>query len=74
MNGVRDYYTTEGRQEGEQIGITKGRHEGDEQRVLKVIANALKADKLTVVEIAELVDKDIAFVQNIQNKFNHGKP
>ena len=59
-------------EEKKKEGKLEGKIEGIEEKANKVIVKALQAGKLTLEEIADLTDKDLAYVQAINAKLQTG--
>ena len=60
-------------EEKKQEGKIEGKAEGIEENTVNVIVKALKAARYTLEEIANLTDKDVAYVKTIKAKLASGQ-
>jgi len=56
-----------------QKATQKGKEEGEEGKSLSIAVNLLKADKLSLEDIATAIDKDINFVLNVKERIAKGE-
>ncbi len=60
----------EGRKEGKQEGREEGRHEGQDEKAQQVAIKLLQAGKLSIEDIADAIEKDVAFVETVKARLN----
>jgi len=63
----RDYYSVQ------RTLLEKGNVQGQAGKAHEVAVNLLKANKLTVAEIADAIGHDLSFVQTIKAQLEQGK-
>ena len=59
-----------GHEQGLEQGVKQGREVGIDEKAEKVAVKLLKAGKLSVHDIADAIEKDIAFVERIKARFD----
>ena len=63
----------QGLAQGVKQGVKQGREVGIDEKAEKVAVKLLKAGKLSVHDIADAIEKDIAFVERIKARFDSGQ-
>ena len=63
----------QGLEQGVKQGVKQGREVGIDEKAEKVAVKLLKAGKLSVHDIADAIEKDIAFVERIKARFDSGQ-
>jgi len=53
--------------------LEKERIQAREENILDIVSRLLKANKLSIIEIAKMVDKDISFIEEIKGKLERGR-
>ncbi len=62
---TKDYLYQEGLVKGEEKGLAKGREEGAEKKQRETIAKMLAKQKLSIAEIADMLEVTVSYVESI---------